>query len=765
MAEWPAVEANPALKDWSGHDRLFFTLTNVTATEQGLSLFITDSRIATREGLSFHVKLAPHGYLPVEVPLAGLAEKKVDPNDISLLHFYTQRPVSDMEVCLDALQLLKPGEAAPRPSTDYLKQFASLQGSQVPLLRQRLAQTRETVRKAVVALPAVAAWAEERLAACDRQVEDFADMITREDEVILCQDELSRRLQTEIATVETRVNLRADFEPVRLQARAAETTSSDLVVGFASSMEKVLPRSVLPKLQLAASVSLSLARNEKEAVQVVVLPCERAAQQVQVRVSDLRTVNGVSFPASGVQASLVGYVETKSIPPYGSSHVGWWPDAILDFMDKTDIQAGDAQSFWVRFRASKDQVPGVYQGKLEVLSAGKAAYAFDLRVEVYPFTLPDRSPLDMAITFSPGDHPSQETQAQQAEWHKSPDYPINAWRRHRLEWADFLADYYITYDSLYHHDSPDFEILQRLHERGQLGRFNLGYYGVLGEKPAEQEAWRKDTLARIKTAYDKAKSLGLLDHAYIYGCDENPTELFPGVQRAAEVFKQECPGVTVMTTTYDHSFGTDSVIRAMDAFCPLTPSYKQDLADAVRDQGKQVWWYICCGPHHPHANMFVEYPAIDGRVLMGAQTAKYRPDGFLYYQISIWNSAQPITTGPFTDWDPRSWTTYHGDGSWTCVGPDGTPLATIRLENFRDGLEDYAYARLLEQAIQQVESSPQREARADWLAQARQSLEVPENVASSMTAYTLDPEDVYRWRRAMAEALAASGVEVTLSRP
>jgi hypothetical protein len=34
-----------------------------------------------------------------------------------------------------------------------------------------------------------------------------------------------------------------------------------------------------------------------------------------------------------------------------------------------------------------------------------------------------------------------------------------------------------------------------------------------------------------------------------------------------------------------------------------------------------------------------------------------------------------------------------------------------------------------------------------------------------MTAYTHDPEDVYRWRRAMAEALAASGVEVTLSGP
>ncbi|MEN6642620.1 MAG: DUF4091 domain-containing protein [Armatimonadia bacterium] len=365
--------------------------------------------------------------------------------------------------------------------------------------------------------------------------------------------------------------------------------------------------------------------------------------------------------------------------------------------------------------------------------------------------MPDRSPLDLAVTFSPHDHPTELTKAQQAEWRKSEDYPMNAWKKHRLQWGDFLADYYLTYDSLYHSGSPDFEILKRLHERGQLGRFNLGYYAILGDKPAEQEVWREKTLARIKAAYEQTKALGLLDHAYIYGCDENPAELFPGVQRAAEVFKQECPGVAVMTTTYDHSFGTNSVIKSMDAFCPLTPKYDRALADQVRAKGQQVWWYICCGPHHPFANMFVEYPAIEGRVLMGAQTAKYRPDGFLYYQTSIWNSQKPITGGPFTDWDPRSWTTYHGDGSWLCAGPDGTPLPTIRLENFRDGLEDYAYARLLEKAIASVEAGPAADAK--WLERAKAALSVPSSLCRSMTEYTSDPADVYRWRREMAEAL------------
>ena len=87
---------------------------------------------------------------------------------------------------------------------------------------------------------------------------------------------------------------------------------------------------------------------------------------------------------------------------------------------------------------------------------------------------------------------------------------------------------------------------------------------------------------------------------------------------------------------------------------------------------------------------------------MGAQAVRMRPDGFLYYQISVWKGNKCIEKGPFTDWNPANDLQYNGDGSWVCVGPDGIPLPTIRLENFRDGLEDYAYAKLLEEKLKEV---------------------------------------------------------------
>ncbi len=541
--------------------------------------------------------------------------------------------------------------------------------------------------------------------------------------------------------------------------QAATTQRDDVVVGFATSMEKILPRADKPDVKMLTRVELSLARGEKESFQVVVMPGRADLKQTAVRVTDLRGPDGATFSAGQVKLSPVGYVETKSVPPYKSPHVGWWPDPILEFLPAADIARGDAQAFWVRVQAPRNQPAGLYQGKLEVCSRDAVLFAADLAVRVFGFAVPAASPLPLAVTFSPHDHPTDATKAEQAKWRGEPDYPINAWKKHKLRWADFLADYYLTLDSLYTREGPDFEAIEHLHKQGRLGAFNLGYYGPCGASPAEIEAWKKGTLDRLRRQFEQAKALGVLDHAYIYGCDENPKDAFPGVQRAAAMLKAEFPDVLVMTTTYDHSYGQDTEIKAVDAWCPLTPRFDPDKATKARAGGKFVWWYICCGPHHPPANMFIEYPAIEGRLLMGPMTAKYRPDGFLYYQISIWNSRRPISSGPFTDWDPRSWTRYHGDGSWTCVGPAGTPLPTIRLENFRDGLEDYAYFCLLQDLVRRREAKP-AELSADqraWLADAKAALQVPESLVKGIGEYSRDPSLVYRYRNQLAELIDRAG--------
>lgn len=755
LPEWPAFECTPPLTDWSGFDRLAFDVTNPGAAEQRLFLFLSDSKIATRNGYLERMVLPPHSYLRVVIPLTKVAARNVDLADMHVMHLFTERPPADMELYIDHFVLLRQGEPEPVPSPDYMKQYTPLLADHLKAVRDSLRDSSEKVRQAAAGAPAVAAWAEGLLAEVARDVDAYADRVARADAALLGDPSLPGQLQARLAAVESRARLRAAFARVAPAVQAGTASRPDVVVGFATSMEKVLPRAGSPALTVSEQVEVSLAQNEKESFQVVVLPCERDLKGVRVRAADLEGPGGARFPAAAIEAPVVGYVETKQVPPYGSPHVGWWPDPILNFQTAADIARDDAQAFWVRVRAPKDQAPGLYRGRLEVEVDGTAAFRFGLTVRVFGFRLPDSTPLPLAVTFMPMFYEPDG----KGGWREGA-YQRADWRARSWEWADFLADYYLTTDTLYGRVnwSPDFESLARLKQQGRLGRFNLGYYSACGESEAEIAAWRRENLEALRPHYEKAKELGLLEHAYIYGCDEHPKEQFPAVQRAAAFLKEAFPGVMIMTTTYDNSFGQDSVIQAVDAFCPLTPQFDTARAARARAAGKKVWWYICCGPHHPYANMFIEYPAIEGRLLMGAMTTRYRPDGFLYYEISIWNS-DPITAGPFTAWDPRSWTTYHGDGSWTCAGPGCTPLPTIRLENFRDGLEDYAYARILEETMAKVEADPAlRAARGEWLARARELLAVPEEVMKSLTEYTRDPAVLYRYRNALAEAIESAGV-------
>ena len=62
---------------------------------------------------------------------------------------------------------------------------------------------------------------------------------------------------------------------------------------------------------------------------------------------------------------------------------------------------------------------------------------------------------------------------------------------------------------------------------------------------------------------------------------------------------------------------------------------------------------------------------------------KYLPPG----QQTIGEPLRKINDSMLCDWNPRSTAKANGDGSFVVPGPDG-PLATIRLVNIRDGVED-----------------------------------------------------------------------------
>ena len=722
MDEWPSFTLPSPVADWRGYDRLVVDVVNAGEEGDDLCLFVAGPEGRIQNGLAASFRLPGKGGAQWIVPLTSWP-KTTSPGDIARIHFFVTRP-QHFAVALDRLTLLREGEPVPAPAG-----------------------------------PCV--W---------RDLLPLVDADRRE----------ARSLAAERA--EETAHAR-DYFRFREACAAADQTSPAFLLGVASSMEKVLPRGRFSAKALTADgLAVRLAGNEYESVQFLVAPRNADLENVRIRVEG-------EF-AANVAVSPVGYVHTTRKPPYQVADgphralhdpaIGWWPDPILGFLDGVAVRDLDVQSFWIRVHCPAGQPAGTYRGALVVSADGVEPVRVPFAVRVNGFTLGRVSALPLAVAFAPCptfQFEGPEGIAAGKALLADPDSPVNKWRCHEREWVDFLADYLIPAEKLYHRcDTNLLHAVRRLRDEGRAGTFNLGYWTVPASTgDADIAAWREKTIPRLTKMRDLAAELGILDLAYAYGADEAGAGSFPEVAAAVRELKAALPGIPICTTAYDHDFGVGTELSCVDWFVPSTPKFDQEKIAVSRAAGHKVWWYISCVPPAPSANFFIECPGIEPRILMGAQTVRNRPDGFLYYATAMWNSKRCIGGGPFTDWDPRSWTTYHGDGSLTCAGPDGTPLPTIRLENFRDGLEDYAYAKLLEQKLQEVgeecsqlftnDNCPQianintvipTSNRASWARRAREALAVPREVAVSLTDFTDDPAALYRWRDEMADLIEAA---------
>ncbi len=529
---------------------------------------------------------------------------------------------------------------------------------------------------------------------------------------------------------------------------ASQTFKSypDCKVGlaFADSMTKVMIQDLpLTNVAFAPKATLELARNEYESIQLVALGFEEP-HEISVQVSELKNGNAV-LATDDKTVSLVGHVKTEK-PPYKAEYQGWWPDPLLHFQKQATVKPGEAVAFWLRFKTAEDQVPGDYQGTIIVRQDGNIVAQIPLVVTVWDFLIPTKSQLDVCTDFR--NHIRQV-------WGN--DLTTERYNEILVDAVDLFADYKIDHDNIYRVLPQDpqklqlpIDLLKRQVEQGVLRSFNMFYLAT------PRDCDKLDD-PRVQQVIDRAinclnywvpilEKEGLLKYAYVYCYDEIPKQLFPVMEKVCKAIKEKFPNMPISTTAYDHSFGTDSELAdAIDVFTPLTARYDEHIAQKAREQGRKVDWYICIGPHNPHANWFVEYAAIEARLLMGMMTAKYRPDGFLYYAITRWPlNKGPITEGPYTNWNPASFQTANGDGSIFCAGPEGV-IPTIRAENFRDGLEDYAYFLELENRIKKLDQGKQDA--------AKEALQVPDELVENLATYSRDPALLRQFRRQLAQAI------------
>ncbi len=172
-------------------------------------------------------------------------------------------------------------------------------------------------------------------------------------------------------------------------------TSDAVALWWAPSGWKVSRTRSAPR-DMSDTMRLQAARNEREAVQLVLRP-QQPLHNLRVTAQALHCDTGETLPAEAVELLLVGYVPVSQPTDY-LGVAGAWPDPLPPLDGPIDLAANENQPLWLRVQVDKEAAAGIYRGAIRLEADGWHAEA-PLEVEVFDFTLPDRKSCVTAFGF------------------------------------------------------------------------------------------------------------------------------------------------------------------------------------------------------------------------------------------------------------------------------------------------------------------------------------------------------------------------------
>ena len=487
--------------------------------------------------------------------------------------------------------------------------------------------------------------------------------------------------------------------------------------------------------RFSRTASVSAARHEVEGFQIVLMG-RRDADTVKasVAVSDLVCdVGGASIAASAISWGRIERVTTEE-PDLPVAFVGAIPDVIIEDGAPVSVPSADFGALFCRIHTGAAPA-GLYKGKV-TLTAGTFRETIDIALTVYDFALPVRGSLRTAFCFF---------EQYYRKW-----YGLKALTDPQHEAIyEFLLSYRLSPCNIYSGTAPFPEMRFLEKYRDRVNFFTVGRVsGDTDEEIARNIEERLALLRRIREA-------GLEEYMYFYSFDELSMNLerLPAAVKITKALRQAWPELKMMQT----SFPIPELQPLYNVWTPLFYAFGNaenlEVIQAMRERGDRVWWYAADAPRHPFPNFFLDYPVFDCRVI-GMLSYMQGVEGILYWCVNReWQTNLDIRE----QWPDAPWKSHifhihtgkrkhkNGMGNLVYPGRDGTLCASLRLENLRDGLEDYEYLHALSAAVKRLESLDTPAARA-LLPEARALLTPPSSVATGIDSWSHDPTQLLRYR-------------------
>ena len=546
---------------------------------------------------------------------------------------------------------------------------------------------------------------------------------------------------------------------------------------------------------MAKELSVRMARNEAEAVQLVLTPSEDVSDIAVALDGELSDGKGHVLDSAVVSVLRVGYVEVR-LPTSPSNQPGFYPDPLPPQTPGLAVASGESQPFWVRVKPPKDACAGIYRAHLAVKGRRADGTPFACKtpfaVEVFDFTFPDavtcRTLFGLYTDVIRRYHHllTGEDCARvyplylkaMSDYHLSPYYPAldTVWK---VKWkglkeakAGDLSKLEPEFDFAAW-DAAMADAFSRYHFNAfRVGReLGLGYVNSSRRRNPEIAGFKEGTPAYdimleklLKGLAAHLKEKGWLDKTVVYPFDE-PREVDDAfVMNGFAKLKRHAPGMTRLLT----SPARKGLIGGPNVWCPMAHDLHAQCAVECRAAGDRFWWYVCTGAKPPYPGIFIDNPGVDMRVWLW-QTWNEGLDGVLVWNTDLWTRMTYIypacdpPQNPYDDamsWNPNRRPLGNGDGRFfypPLAAADGLarkpvydpPVGSIRGEMLRDGIEDYEYFAMLKRLLATNGArldAEDRKATADLL-------KVPADVYRSLTDYNRDPAAMESHRMRLARAI------------
>jgi hypothetical protein len=497
-------------------------------------------------------------------------------------------------------------------------------------------------------------------------------------------------------------------------------------------------------------ISLIAARNEVVAFQLILQSDRSGADGVDVFISDLsngnsRILNSLAgsndpynYLGRNIELFTEHYLEivdpsrggsswSKNASP-GSSYIGWVPDALIPFSASPgkggapfNISPSANQGVWVDIWVPDDSPAGVYQGEVLVKENGSISRRIPLDLLVYDFSLSDETHFPNMFAIEAGDIASRHGVVFDTDEYYDIETRYHQMaHRHRFDLVQPVRNLsqmrryhsrYLTgslYTSKFNYAGPG--------EGVGNNTFSIGLYGNLpteyGGDPQNwsKEMWWQGSDAWARWFNDVAPQVSI--HKFLLP-DEPQGDTDLRAVRAQANWSHSNPGFGASIATFvthwidpDYAGYVDTwSISANHILSGTTPGTQARDVFTELDSGNSVGVYN--GYRPATGSTLIDTDATDFRVLPWIGW-KYDLDHYFYWMTNYWS-----------DWmsDGKKWNVFtnprttgfqrNGAGTFFYPGQDMVyqeedrglegPIASIRMKNWRRGMQDYEYLWLAQQ--------------------------------------------------------------------